>query len=169
MKVKLRKITLSDTANIVRWRNSDDVRKNLFTQDNLTEEQHINWFHSKIESGSCAQYIIEVEDESGYHDIGTTFIKGIDNKKKEGEFGIFIGEPTFRGKGLSTSATCQMLRIGFEKLNLKSIFLEVFESNIPAICAYKKAGFKMKDKYMKSDKSIINMEILKERWVKNTI
>lgn len=161
MKAHLRKIALSDTSNIVKWRNSEEVRKNLFTQDDLTEEQHINWFHNKVETGLCAQYIIEVIEENASHDIGTTFIKNIDNNKKEGEFGIFIGEASFRGKHLSTAATKEMIRIGFEELGLTLIYLSVFADNVPAIMAYEKVGFcklqEMKEK--KNGRSVILMSI----------
>lgn len=169
MKVILRKITLQDTANIVKWRNSEDVRKSLFTQDDLTEEMHINWFHSKVETGLCAQYIIEAEDEQGRHDVGTTFIKGIDYVKKNGEFGIFIGEASFRGKHLASDATKEMIKIGFEDLKLDTIFLSVFEENIPAICAYKKVGFEvLKDEGLQiNGKHVILMNITREQWNKH--
>ncbi len=161
MKVKLRKIALSDTANIVRWRNSVDVRKNLFTQDDLTEEQHINWFHSKVEPGFCAQYIIEAYGESGIHDIGTTFIKGIDKEKKEGEFGVFIGEASFRGKHLSAEITKEMIQIGFQELNLKRIWLSVFEDNSAAIKAYRNVGFTLINNFenVVRGKKVLYMEI----------
>ena len=165
MKVSLRKITLQDTANIVKWRNSDDVRKNLFTQDDLTAEMHINWFHSKVETGLCAQYIIVVEDETGTHDIGTTFIKGIDNEKKEGEFGIFIGESSFRGKHIASNATSEMIRIGFEQIGLNNIYLSVFEDNIAAIKAYEKVGFTKYGNEFVNNKNVILMNVQKEVWM----
>lgn len=42
-KVVLRKINELDTANIVRWRNSESVKMNLFTQSELSAEQHLDW------------------------------------------------------------------------------------------------------------------------------
>lgn len=169
MNVSLRKITLQDTSNIVKWRNSEDVRKNLFTQDDLTAEMHINWFHSKVETGFCAQYIIVVEDETGIHDIGTTFIKGIDKIKQEGEFGIFIGESAFRGKHLSTKATREMIKIGFEILSLNRIFLSVFEDNVPAIKSYERAGFHYAYTTTEKDdkRAVLYMIIEKGQWQRN--
>ena len=161
MIVNLRKIELSDTANIVKWRNSDNVRSNLFTQSDLTEEQHINWFHSKVEPGYCAQYIIEVDDEGILTDIGTTFIKRSAPDSEDGEFGIFIGDVLFRGRHLATIATNEMLSIGFAKLGLNRIWLSVFEDNIPAIRAYKNVGFKLipeKIEYVRG-KKVLYMEI----------
>lgn len=170
MIVKLRKLELSDTANIVRWRNSDDVRRNLFTQADLTEEQHINWFHTKVETGYCAQYIIEAIDDNIKADIGTTFIKGIDSVKGEGEFGIFIGESNFRGKHLASPATKEMLRIGFEELELNSIFLSVFDDNIPAKKTYERLGFEYSSKteYI-NNKKVLYMSIAKTKWEETMI
>lgn len=165
MKVQLRKIELSDTANIVKWRNSDDVRKNLFTQDDLTEEQHINWFHSKVEPGCCAQYIIEAIDNDVKTDIGTTFIKGIDYETSEGEFGIFIGEPAYRGKHLASFATKEMLNVGFYELGLSRIYLSVFDDNIPAKTTYQKLGFEFSSKTdVVNGKKVLYMSISKRKW-----
>ena len=169
MNVSLRKITLQDTSNIVKWRNSDEVRKNLFTQDDLTAEMHINWFHSKVETGLCAQYIIQVFDGDSIKDIGTTFIKGIDKVKREGEFGIFIGEAGFRGKHLAESATKEILKVGFIELHLNRIYLSVFEDNIPAIRAYQKVGFHLDEQHVSviNNKNVLFMTICQKdiRWL----
>ena len=165
MNVHLRKIELSDTANIVKWRNSDDVRKNLFTQDDLTEEQHNNWFHSKVETGYCAQYIIQAVDNDVITDIGTTFIKGANSSDAVGEFGIFIGEPSFRGKHLASYATMEMIKIGFEELRLKNIFLTVFQDNVPARKTYEKLGFEpMSKTEVINGKDVLYMSLSRQKW-----
>ena len=100
--VILREICEEDTSNIVKWRNSIAVKSNLFTQTDLTEEQHLNWLNNYVKSGLCKQYIISVVDNGLSVDIGTTFIKNIDYQNKEGEFGIFIGDKRFRGGDIHT-------------------------------------------------------------------
>ena len=139
--VKLRKLAESDTANIVRWRNSPSVKCNLYSQEDITEEQHLHYFHNIVENGKCAQYIIVVEDENGSRDIGKTFIKNIDRHSNKGEFGIFIGEESARGKGYAKYAIAEILKIAFEKMNLHRVYLSVMADNLPAIKAYEKAGF----------------------------
>jgi len=69
--IVLRKIQVSDTENIVRWRNSVFVKRNLFNQSELTAEQHLDWLKSKVENGFCAQYIIVVLGKETNTDIGT--------------------------------------------------------------------------------------------------
>ena len=148
--VTLRALTEADTANIVKWRNSESVRKNLYTQTELTEQQHLNYFQTVVKAGKCAQYIITVEEDGTAVDVGTVFIKNIDRENRKGEFGMFIGEERFRGKGYAAPAACEMLAIAFSELNLNRVYLSVMADNKPAIRTYEKAGFE-KEGYLKED------------------
>ncbi len=167
--IVLRKIAESDTANIVKWRNSESVRRNLYTQSALTEAQHLEWLKTKVRNGLCAQYIItSVADDK---DIGTVFIKNIDRQSNKGEFGIFIGEDSGRGKGYAKIAAKKMLRIAFEELKLNRVYLTVMQDNIAAVISYKNAGFVvegvMKEDFFRNNNEyvdIILMGITKSMW-----
>ena len=74
MDVVLRPITIKDTPNIVKWRNCNDVKKNLFTQKDITEDQHLKYFHDFIETKKVYQFIIVAEG----NDCGTVFLKNVD-------------------------------------------------------------------------------------------
>lgn len=54
--VILRPLTLSDSNDIVRWRNSDAVRLNMYVQDILTAEQHQEYYkkHKKRRNKAIA-------------------------------------------------------------------------------------------------------------------
>lgn len=168
--VSLRGIEIEDTQNILKWRNSKAVKRNLYTQDDLTEEQHLNWMRNKVETGFCAQYIIAIRDEDGNKDIGTVFIKNIGQDTKEGEFGIQIGEETARGKGYGRQAAEQILKIAFNELGLERVYLTVMYDNYPAIRSYEKAGFVqekiLKGEYLRGGTyiDIIQMGITRDMW-----
>lgn len=167
--IELRELEERDTANIVRWRNGNEVRRNLFTQTLLTEEQHLHYFHNVVQSGRCRQYIIVLKDTPSV-DIGTVFLKNIDAELNQAEFGIFIGEPQGRGKKLSYPATNAVLRIAFEELGLRRVYLSVVGDNIPAVTTYLRSGFREYDREASSfhregySVDIIHMEITKEQW-----
>lgn len=170
-KISLRPLSLSDTGNIVKWRNDPAVKRNLYTQAELKPDQHITYFEKNVKSGKCAQFII-VADENGIQtDIGTIFIKNIDNDNHNGEYGIFIGEATGRGKGYARLATEEILKYGFEELKLHRIFLTVMVDNIPAIKTYERVGFVregiMRDEYLRVDGyvDIVMMSILDKEWI----
>lgn len=144
--VTLRPITLSDTDNIVRWRNSDAVRLNMCDQGLLTAEQHRNYFHNFIETKRIVQYIIKV----GEKPIGTIFLKQID--KDQSEIGLFIGEDNYRGKGFGTRAL-EILLCVFQKECKKKLYLKVRKTNIPALKMYRKLGFEL----LSEDEYIVEM------------
>lgn len=168
--IRLRKIDYCDTDNIIKWRNTESVRKNLYVQDELTKEQHIWWLENRVFPGHCVQYIIEVNENGVSTDIGTVFIKNIDTDTLKGEYGIQIGEESARGKGYGTEAAKQLLKIAFTELNLNRVYLTVLANNIGAIKSYKKAGFiiegTLKSDYKRGNQffDVVEMAILKSEW-----
>lgn len=172
VEVHLRPLALNDTNNIVKWRNSPFIKNNLFSQSDLTPEQHINYFNNVVSKGKCHQYIIEAKIGMETLDIGTTFIKNIDLDNRKGEFGIFIGEEKARGKGCAKLAIKEILRIAFNELNLNRCYLEVLANNQTAIELYKKVGFQIEgtlcQDYIRNDEKydVILMAILRENYMK---
>lgn len=149
MKVELRELSLNDTDKIVKWRNQDFVLENFIDKRLITKESHINYFHSRIETGLVKQFIIECDGV----DVGTTFLRDIDYQKKEAEFGIFIGEKDYLSKGVGSKAAKLIIEFGFEKLQLDKIFLRVLSNNTRAQKSYEKVGFHLDDsnKYLKNE------------------
>lgn len=168
--ITLRPLTLADTSNIVRWRNQPEVYKNLYSQELITEEQHIGYFHKYVETGLIRQYIIVADIEGVPIDIGTVFLKGIDHVSRKAEYGLFIGESCARGKGFACLIASAALNVAFGELGLNRVYLTVFSENAPAIRSYEKAGFK-NEGFLRQDfydgkqyHDIIVMGVLKEEW-----
>lgn len=162
--VSLMKIRDEDTDSLVKWRNSAHVKENLYSQEDVTPEQHREWLRTKVDSGQCVQFVIYSK-----HDkvpVGTTFLKNIEAYHSRAEFGIFIGELGYLGKGLGGDATRLIVKYGFEELKLNKIYLTVFEHNYPAIRSYESVGFRrtglMSEEYRRNDKwlDVVYMEIL---------
>ncbi|EGJ49365.1 GNAT family N-acetyltransferase [Desulfocurvibacter africanus] len=139
-RVYLRSIEDADTENVVKWRNAPHVKERLYTQFDVTPEQHRMWMQTKVLSGLCSQFILH--DKARGTPVGTTFLKNIEREHRKAEFGIFIGEFESLGKGIGSEATSIMIRHGFETLNLNKVYLTVFEDNSPAIRSYEAAGFR---------------------------
>ena len=74
--------------------------------------------------------------------IGTISLEKINYRNRSAELGIFIGDETYRGKGIGKEAIYLILDYGFNYLNLNSIQLSVLSFNERAITCYKKCGFK---------------------------
>ena len=68
-------------------------------------------------------------------------LRDIDREAKKAEFGIFIGEEEWLGRGIGEEAAKLILDYGFEELGLHKIKLRVLADNKRAIASYRKAGF----------------------------
>lgn len=73
-KVQLKPITKEDTPWIVRWRNTESVRKNFIFQDKFTDEMHNHWMDTKVKSGQVVQFIIIEKRDRSQLDL---FISGM--------------------------------------------------------------------------------------------
>ena len=137
--IYLRLMTYDDTDFIVAWRNSDAVRKNFIYQALFTRESHENWIQTMVETGKVVQMIIC--DSASDRPLGSVYIRDIDRHHNKAEYGIFIGEPDARGRGVGTAAAKLMLRYCFEEEKLHRVYLRAFAENIQAIKSYENAGF----------------------------
>ncbi len=168
--ITLRMMTVDDTDDVIRWRNSEAVSSHFIYRKPLTREDHLNWIKNGVETGKVVQFII-VETET-QKSLGSVYMRDIDHTHQKAEFGIFIGEDIARGKGYGTIATSLILKYAFEELNLNKVMLRVFADNLSAIACYKKAGF-VEEGCFREDvwidgkpHDIVFMGILKSEWGK---
>ena len=144
----LRPIRDEDTDNIVRWRNSDHVRRNFIYQTLFTPESHRQWLRDKVGTGLVEQFIIHSTDAG--MDVGSVYLRDIDRTHRRAEFGIFIGEQSQMGKGIGSECIRLIVRYGFDKLHLHKVFLRVLADNAIARKSYEKCGF-MQEAYLKDE------------------
>ena len=145
--IYLRKMTVDDTDNIVRWRNKEEVRSRFLYREPFTTEGHLEWIKTKIDTGLAVQMIICTMDDKP---VGSVYLRDIDQRDRKAEYGIFIGEESAWGKGYGTAAAKMMLSYGFEQVSLHKIFLRVLADNVRAIASYEKAGF-VREAYLKDE------------------
>lgn len=137
--IYLRPITTDDTDDVIRWRNSDNVKKYFIYQGDFTREGHLRWLEEKVNTGDVIQFMI-IEKESD-RAVGSVYLRDVDRDNGKAEYGIFIGEDDSRGKGYGTQAARLMLAYAFGEAGLHRIYLRAFADNERAIASYKKVGF----------------------------
>ena len=162
--IYLRLMNSGDTELIVKWRNSDAVRKRFIYQKLFTRQSHEKWIETMVNTGKVVQMMICKRDD--HTPVGSVYIRDIDNEHHKGEFGIFIGEEAARGKGIGTRAGRLMIEYAFQELHLHRLYLRVFADNTQAIASYEKAGF-IREAYLRDDvwiddgyKDIVLMSII---------
>jgi [ribosomal protein S5]-alanine N-acetyltransferase len=145
--VYLRYIKLSDVNdNYLSWLNDDQVMKGILSSGYNLEKLK-SYVIEKINSRHTHFFAI-ITKSSNLH-IGNIKLDFHDSKSNLSELGVLIGNKDYWGKGIAKEACSLVLDYGFKKLNLRKIFLAVFESNIHAIKLYESLGFKTEGKLKK--------------------
>ena len=150
--IYLRPITMEDTDLIVRWRNSQRVRRNFIYQAEFTKEGHEAWMRNKVATGEVIQFIICLEENS--RAVGSVYFRDIDRNDRKAEYGIFIGEADAAGKGIGTQTAKLAVAYARDVMKLHKLILRVFADNTAAVRSYEKAGF-VQEAYLK-DEHFIN-------------
>jgi len=168
--VRLRPIELDDSDDVVAWRNSASVRSNFIQRADFTVDGQHRWVAEQVQTGKVSQFIIELGEAR--IPVGSTFIKDIDPVHRKGEFGIFIGDPAARGRGVGTSAARLVVDHGFSALGLNRIYLRVLAHNAGAVRSYENAGF-VHEGRLRQDvildgepTDVIVMAVLREDWAR---
>lgn len=93
--------------------------------------------HLVTDSDRCS-FAIEVDGEH----VGNIGLKAIDRANAMAECFIEIGEPAARGRGVGRRSMELLIEYAFFTVQLRLIFLGVFEFNEPAIRLYRGLGFR---------------------------
>jgi diamine N-acetyltransferase len=123
-----------------RWINQFEVVRNLGQLPfPMTLDAETTWYEQISVRGTPFFTIYEL---SSWRPIGTVALHDLDHQHGTAEFGILIGEPEARGKGLGTEVTRLMINYAFTSLGLHNLMLRALSSNAAGVAAYTKAGFR---------------------------
>lgn len=139
--VGLRSLKPSDVAQFKSWIFDGEVIRYSMTKFHRikTETQALDWYQSTLFDTKTFQ--VALIDPSSKKFIGYAGIASLNEIDGNGEYFIFIGDKSFWGKGIATTVTKEIVRIGFQQLKLHRIFLTASSKNPSALRAYEKAGF----------------------------
>ena len=136
--VRLIRVQAEHLSLILRWRNNDWVRKNMFVQDILQEKDQLAWFNS-INNASNYYFIIEYLGEK----VGLIHAKNFSEEDGIGEGGIFIGKYDYLETWASVMASICLLNFIFAKTNINRSMVRVQAHNRRAISYNLKLGYKI--------------------------
>ena len=136
--VRLIRVQAEHLSLILKWRNNDWVRKNMFVQDILKEKDQLAWFNS-INNASNYYFIIEYLGEK----VGLIHAKNFSEEDGIGEGGIFIGEYDYLETWASVMASICLLNFIFAKTNINRSMVRVQAHNRSAISYNLMLGYKI--------------------------
>jgi len=150
-RVMLRPMEEEDAELIVKWRNDPEISKWLFAPEPITLESHLEWFrHPKVDR---LDFVICLSKSQ--RPVGTVSYTNIDTVNAKAEAGKMLGERKLWGRGLAKEAFRLWLAFGFEKLELKYIYVRTLSTNYGNIKLNEKLGFHteqvLKGEYQRGD------------------
>jgi RimJ/RimL family protein N-acetyltransferase len=138
-KIFLRFLSLDDVnKTYLSWLQDDEVMAGLATSG-YTIENLLEYVSSKINNSTVAFFAV-CDNTTGEH-IGNVKLDFYDQKANLAELGILIGNKNYWGKGIAYEACKLVIHYGFNEMNLRKIYLAVYESNPAAKKVYEKLGF----------------------------
>jgi RimJ/RimL family protein N-acetyltransferase len=102
------------------------------------------WYSSVREKSKAKIYMITTTIDN--RTIGFASIQKIDNRNRNCEIGIGIGDPSDRGKGYGTDARRQLLRYAFIEQNYHRVFGAFASYNMGNLKSHEKLGAKITGK-----------------------
>jgi RimJ/RimL family protein N-acetyltransferase len=174
--IRLEYFTKEDFAQLIRWISTEELLTNwsgsLFRFP-LTDDS-LDWYLEDTNDLRKSDALIykAIDGETG-EVIGHISLGGISRKNRSARISrVLVGDNAQRGKGICTEMIREVVRIGFEELNLHRISLGVYDFNHSAIRCYEKAGFVkegvQRDILLHKNEfwSLLEMSILEDEWRK---
>jgi RimJ/RimL family protein N-acetyltransferase len=140
-KVHLTALSKDDLPTYHKWFSNTEFLRllNPYVAMPKTAENELEWYESA--SKSKDEYVFGIRTLEENTLLGTCSVFDLNHASRNGEVGIYIGDPENWGKGYGSDAMAVLIRFGFMDLNLHRIELHVFSYNARAIKAYEKVGF----------------------------
>ncbi len=160
----LRLATQEDSALLFRWRNLPEIRKYMYTDHLITQEEHDKWFAGMIADINRCYLMYEIDDKP----IGMAAFTEINCHHDTASWAYYIGEECPKGSGQILEQL--VLEFAFETLGLRKLCCEVIAFNEKVLHIHKKYGFTIEGIFRKQivkdgvEHDVIRLGILKEEY-----
>ena len=156
-------------SEIRNWRNSEDVKKYMYTDHDISLSEHKTWINSLKETQKNRVFVVFRDKNS----IGIVSLNNINHTHKTSDWAYYLCSKDIRGQGLGALIEYKLLNYFFFELNFDKLNCEVLEINPTVIKLHKKFGFKEEGIKRKNiikngvRLDVILLGILKDEWVEN--
>lgn len=148
-------LSIDEKKMILKWRNNPNIKKYMYTKDDISLENHLKFIDSLKNSKDELYFIVKKDDEY----IGV--IDFVNIKLNESLIMGIYTNPNLKGNGKILLET--IINFSFNIIKVKKIFAEVFFENEKAFSLYKTYGFKEYADKIINNKKVICMELKNEK------
>lgn len=125
-------------ARVREWRNRDFVRSQMTHRHPIGPEEHARFLASLETSRTYRLWVVFLDGAPA----ATANLQNMDPASGVTEWGFYIGEPGFLGKGWGRRILEELLRRIFLEFGFRAVRTKVLEGNAAARALYGKLGFR---------------------------
>jgi RimJ/RimL family protein N-acetyltransferase len=138
--IKLTRLTIDDLELVRNMRNSEDIKRRMIFQKEITKEQQIDWFKN-IDNFNNVYFLINTKGKK----IGVINGKNADFVNKTSEGGIFIWDKNYLNSIIPSLCAIIMHDYNFHICEFNSTYVKVLKDNKTAINFNKSIGYEIID------------------------
>jgi UDP-4-amino-4,6-dideoxy-N-acetyl-beta-L-altrosamine N-acetyltransferase len=160
----LRSIADNELELMRSWRNEPVVRANMYTQHQISREEHLTWWEKTRDRADQKYFMYEMAGNP----MGITAFSEINMLSRNSAW-AFYASP-LAPKGTGSKMEFLMLDYAFNNLQLHKLYCEVLAFNTPVIKLHQKFGFNIEGNFRQQHKvnadfvDVYRLGILASEW-----
>jgi UDP-4-amino-4,6-dideoxy-N-acetyl-beta-L-altrosamine N-acetyltransferase len=146
------------------WRNSGQVNRFMLNRHAITKEEHSKWIEGLESNAEQKLWIVFVDKTP----IGSVYLKNPNYNQLISEWGFYIGEGDYRGRGFGKRILYKFLENFFESMGFKVLNTKVLSDNAAALHIYSAFGFIETGRTTSEDSSeVVELRFSRAEWMKH--
>jgi len=117
-------------------RNEENVRKWMYTDHEVTQQEHLNWIASLAKKSNQAVFVVLDEQETP---MGVVSVNDLDKNHKKSDWAYYLTQAA-RG-GLGSALEFHFINFLFDEFGIEKLNCEVIEGNDAVVKLHKKFLF----------------------------
>lgn len=109
-------------------------------QELISLEDHGKWLELQVSGDVSTLCRVAFYEGTPF---GVISLNRLDLLNRNSDWGMYIGDPEFLGRGLAKLLLWEIQKWGFDSLNLNRLYTSVFSDNVNALGLYLRAGFQV--------------------------
>jgi len=122
---------------VLRWRNLPEVRRWMYTDHEITEKEHDQWFESVLRDESRQYWVIMLDEQP----VGVANLAEINRAQSRCTWAFYLADQSTRGRGIGLATEFLVLEYVFRDLRLSRLWCEVLSDNHGVIRLHESVGF----------------------------
>lgn len=165
-KVDLRSLRADDSDRLLAWRNAPEVSAYMYSDHEISPQEHALWFTGIADDPRRAYWIIEMDEAP----VGLANLYDIDRTHHRCAWAYYLAEPQVRGRGVGSFVEYLMIETVFGDYGMNKLWCEVLASNEAVWKLHERFGFRqearLRDHVIKDGvrQDVIGLGLLKADW-----